>query len=58
MMKLKEIFCPSLLVSESFYPLLTKEEELYDTVRKILLENYYSRIAGLFTAEVALLTHL
>ena len=44
MMKLKEVFCPSLLVSESFYPLLTKEEELYDTVRKILLENYYSRI--------------
>lgn len=43
-MKLKERFLPSLLVSESFYPLLGREEELYRTVEQVLGEHYYKRM--------------
>ena len=43
-MRLKERFFPSLLVSESFFPLLGNEEELYRTVEQILSEHYYKRM--------------
>lgn len=43
-MQLKERFCPSLLVSESFFPLLGNEEELYRTVEQVLSEKYYTRM--------------
>lgn len=43
-MKLKEIFFPSFLVSESFYPVLFEESNLMALVRQTLDTGHYKRI--------------
>ncbi|MCD7736028.1 MAG: sugar phosphate isomerase/epimerase [Lachnospiraceae bacterium] len=53
-MKLEQAFYPSLLVSESFYPLLGREQELYQAVERMISDGYYQRIecGSLKTPEI------
>lgn len=43
-MKLKEVFLPSFLVSESYYPMLSDEATLMACVNNTVSEGYYKRI--------------